>query len=83
MLEYYSKTEYSNRLINVFEKLFDECLVCAKENREVVAYYNAYENILQTIIDSSKKLNPDNEKIALFESKLNEIENYNKEVVVG
>ena len=67
----------------MFEKLFDECLVCAKENREVVAYYNAYENILQTIIDSSKKLNPDNEKIALFESKLNEIENYNKEVVVG
>lgn len=81
--EYYSKKEYSNKLIKGFGKLFDECAIYAKENRAVNSYYSAYKGILQTITDSAKKLNADNENVALFESKLIELENNTEADVIS
>ena len=78
--EYYLKAEYSNKLIAVFKALFDECAVLAKENRDLSSYYSAYKNIMQVIIDCSKKLNANNENITLFESKLTEIENNSTDI---
>jgi len=73
--QYYNKVGYSDKIIRVFKKLFDECVLCAKEYRDTPVYYNAYKGVMQSIIDSSKSLSDSNVNIAEFEAKLTAIEN--------